>query len=150
MENHYLMNPNFLKENSEIIANIIYYLATPLKNNGVRLASDALFKLPPVFSNTNHDKYGNGKKNLVAMIKTISEYNNNKSLTLNDLPSIYNINGGLPDLTIKDMRKVHNWTNQVEFGLRAAMIYLEHNRSHGNFDYVPDKVFKTLYANNRR
>ena len=87
-----------------------------------------LIKLPPVFL-LESDKNGSGLNNLIAMIKTIGEYEdgdeNGVFPKLADLPSLYNQNGGLPILSEKDLRKIHNWVQQVGFGIRAAVMEQE-------------------------
>lgn len=115
-----------------------------------------LIKLPPVFL-LDSEKNGNGFKNLVAMIKTISEYEdgdeNGVFPKLNDLPSLYNKNGGYPLLSKKDLRKIHNWVQQIGFGIRAAIMEQEENKP--LFDdwsklTVPERVFRRLYAHGER
>lgn len=115
-----------------------------------------LIKLPPVFL-LESDKNGSGLNNLIAMIKTIGEYEdgdeNGVFPKLADLPSLYNQNGGLPILSEKDLRKIHNWVQQVGFGIRAAVMEQEGRKP--LFDdwsklTIPERVFRRLYAHNER
>jgi len=116
--------------------------------------SRALIKLPPVFL-TSSNKHGNGLNNLVAIIKTICAYeeglDNGEYPRLVDLPAIYNGYGGLPALTEKDYRKVHNWVQQVVFGIRVACTRTQNAQplfNDWNSLPVPERVFRRLYAYN--
>ena len=57
-----------LHSEAEVLAELIIALSADTEQN------KKLFKLPPVFSAKNHKKYGNGKNNLVAIIKCSADY----------------------------------------------------------------------------
>jgi hypothetical protein len=119
---------------------------------GKRTASDApgLIKLPPVF--TSDGKYGDSQRNLVAMIRTISDYedgtNGGDRPTLSDMPALYNAHGGMPKMSEREMRKVHNWMQQVSFGLRAAVMEQEERSPSMGLEHlsVPERVARRMYS----
>ena len=101
-----------LKEDAENLADIILNLSKE-KNKKI--------KLPPVFTSKNSAKYGDGRKNLIALIKCSADYENIESdFKLYQMISKYNLYGGQPELTSKDLRKIHNWLQMINFLLRAA------------------------------
>ena len=111
-----------------------------------------VLRLPPFFSVEK-----NGIRNLVAMIKTLADYEegfgNGVYPTLAELPERYNVHRGTNELTEKDIRKVHNWLQQVSFGVRAAMVELEFRQirtASVDGNGVAERVFQKLYANNER
>ena len=130
---------------AEELAQIISLIARPVKKNGKK--KKPLLKLPPVFTCENHALYGNGLQNIEVMIKILSEYQKNySSLTLQDIPGRYNALGGLPVLTKKDGRKIHNWMQQVMVAIRAAVIIQESKApsSIERFSLV-ERVVRRLY-----
>lgn len=143
-----------LQERAERLASVIHEIAQWSKShpNARRYASGYL-KLPPVFAGGKH---GHDKHNLTAMIKTLGDYEDGRPdgtfPTLAELPAIYNGYGGAPHLTERDMRKVHNWMQQVSFGVRAAMLKMEEREPSdlGVEMNVPDRVHALLYASNPR
>lgn len=119
-----------LVSQADSLADIMLKLATKSENERTaNKASRPLLKLPPVFTAHNDEKYGCGKRNLVAMIKCAAEYEDGFSdgsyPILAELPKRYNAYGGLPNLDSSDLRKVHNWLQHVSFGLRAAVMEQE-------------------------
>jgi len=145
----------YLSAQAEEIAKIMHELAQWSKSHpNSRRYTKNLIKLPPVFL-SNSEKHGNGLDNLVAMIKTIGEYEdgdaNGCQPRLADLPALYNKHGGSPELSEKDLRKIHNWVQQVGFGIRAAIMEQE-ERSPLFDDWrklsVPERVYRRLYAHN--
>jgi hypothetical protein len=137
-----------ISQNAQMLADAMHEIAVWSKThpNAQRFAKN-LLKLPPVFTS---DKYGDPKGNLIAMIKTLSDYEeSDESLTLSDLPKRYNEYGGTPNLEEKDLRKVHNWAQQVSFGIRAAMLDKEiSNPTNGTESDDPaERIYQLLYAN---
>jgi len=103
-----------LKEDVENLSDIILSLSKD-KNKKI--------KLPPVFTSKNSAKYGDGKQNLIALIKCSVDYEDkNNNFKLYQMINKYNFYGGKPDLTSKDLRKIHNWLQLINFLLRIAFI----------------------------
>lgn len=136
-----------LLKNAESLANAMHELAVWSKSHpNAQRYQKSLLKLPPVFTS---DKHGDAKKNLIAMIKTLADYEESEeSLTLAELPKRYNEYGGKPGLEERDLRKVHNWAQQVSFGIRAAMLSKEiENPTEGMEQQHPaERVYQLLYA----
>jgi hypothetical protein len=146
-----------LNLHAESIANTMHELAQWSQSHpNSKKYNKNLIKLPPVFL-LESKKNGNGLNNLIAMIKTIAEYEEGNEdgvcPKLIDLPYIYNKNGGQPSLGDKDLRKIHNWVQQVSFGIRAAILEQE-EKSPLFKDWesisVSERVFRRLYAHNDR
>jgi hypothetical protein len=136
-----------LSEHAEALADKMHELTAWRKShpNSQRFQR-GLLKLPPVFSS---EKYGDPKTNLVAMIKTLSDYEESEEgLKLAELPARYNAHGGLPEMKERDLRKVHNWLQQVSFGVRAAMIALEIEKPTAELAHLdpPERVYQLLFA----
>lgn len=111
---------------AEALAETIHGLTQWSKSHpNARRTALALFKLPPVFTAVADSKYGNGRKNLEAMIKTLADYEEGEDLTLAELPKRYNAYGGQPGLSDRDLRRVHGWLQTVSFAVRAAMLEQE-------------------------
>ena len=136
-------------DNAERLAETMYELAQWSKThpNAQRYTAN-IIKLPPTLM--AH------KKNLVAMIKTLAEYEEGMSdggfPKLADLPQRYNKNGGGPKLSSKDLRRVHNWLQQVAFGIRAAVIENEQcsmSRTASSTS-IAENVLEKLYLNCER
>jgi len=131
-----------LHSEAEELADLILKLSANVKQN------KKLFKLPPVFSAKNHKKYGNGKNNLIAIIKCSADYEDlSKNYKLYQMIEKYNSYGGKPELTSQDLRKVHNWLHFINFILRAAMI---EKYSHLSDTKLVEQVVKTLFTSSRR
>ncbi|MBS1722383.1 MAG: hypothetical protein JSS66_05190 [Armatimonadetes bacterium] len=90
----------------------------------LRHASKGLVKLPPVFLGGTNGDPSEGKQNLVAMVKTLADYQT-EGLTLNELPERYASYGGKVKGDEIGTRRIHNWMHQVAFAVRAAMIDLQ-------------------------
>lgn len=153
----YLIPGISLSNHAESIAETMHELAQWSKSHSnSKKFNRNLIKLPPVFL-LNSEVYGNGLHNLVAMIKTIGEYedgNENGCFPkLAELPAIYNKYGGKPELTNKDLRKIHNWVQQVGFGIRAAIMEQEEKKPMFE-DWsklsVAERVYRRLYMHNDR
>lgn len=115
---------NYLKQNAVALANTIYSICIWNKKNTRQASvSKNLIKVPPIFLYPE-----DGKRTLVALIHTIDDYNN-KSLTLKELPSHFNKYCGKTIIGNNDLRKIHNWIQQINFGLRAATILYEINKN---------------------
>ena len=110
---------------NEELASAILALAVPRRIAGASYSEQPLLKLPPVFTGGGNGKYGDPKRNLIAMIRTLSEYESGKAERLSDLPSLYNSHGGMPEMGVESLRRVHNWSQQVAFAVRAAAIEQE-------------------------
>ena len=131
---------------AENLADAIHALAQwPKTHENSKRTAASLFKLPPALSTDV-----NGRRNLIAMIKAMSDYENGCAdgtvLTLNDLPAQFNKYGGRPALTEKDMRRVHNWLQQVSFGIRAAYVssYCNNNNSRFASENYRDSIAKMI------
>jgi hypothetical protein len=130
-----------LHSEAEVLAEIIFKLANTNQNK-------KLIKLPPVFSNKNHKKYGDGKRNLVAIIKCSADYEDlNKNYKLNQVIEKYNFYGGKPELTLQDLRKVHNWLQLINFALRLAIMEKLDDQQDSK---IIDEIVKTLFTSTRR
>lgn len=146
-----------LEMHAEAIAKTMHEIAHwPKSHVNSKKFNKNLIKLPPVFL-LNDEKNGDGLQNLVAMIKTISEYEDGCTdgsyPKLSDLPKLYNKNGGMPNLTSKDLRKIHNWVQQVGFGIRAAIIEQEDKKPlFADWEKIPlaERVYRRLYLHNTR
>ena len=143
------MKRETIRDQAEALAEIIQEIAQWPKNhpNAKRYAMD-LVKIPPVFL-VDNEKHGCGRSNLVAMIETLSDYEESDDLKLSDLPARYNANGGGPTLSMRDMRKTHNWLQQVSFAIRAAAMEQEMRKDANDAD-IAERVFRRLYANRPR
>jgi hypothetical protein len=131
-----------LHSEAEVLADLIIKLSSGTEQNKKQ------FKLPPVFSAKNHKKYGNGRNNLIAIIKCSEDYEDlNKNYKLYQMIEKYNSYGGKPELTSQDLRKVHNWLHLINFILRAALIEKNSNLSDAK---IIEEVVKTLYTSSRR
>jgi len=146
------MNKQTLFNKAEHLADVILSLT---QKNDKRFASKTpvgLIKLPPVFTKDDI-KYGEPKKNLTAMIKVLAEYEEGSETgnypTLNELPSRFNHHIGNSQLEDKDMRKIHNWLQQISFAVRAAMIYDEIKNSN-DVKIVAKKIYDDLYRDNTK
>ncbi len=144
---------NTINSQAELLAEVIFDIVQwPKSNHNYRRFASNLVKLPPIFLG-NDQKHGEGKRNLVAMIKVVSEYEEGDPQgnypTLTELPARYNSYGGMPVMSEKDMRKVHSWMQSVSFALRAAILDQELKKSNSR-DEVVQEVYKRLYANNPR
>ena len=120
----------------------------PLSNRYAH--SRGLIKLPPVFLGR---KDSDAWVNLVTMIKVAAEYEeglpNGDSLTLAELPGRFNVHGGMQKLASKDVRKVHNWIQQLSFAMRAAAIEIALHTSTTR-EEAQEKVYRELYAASKR
>lgn len=92
----------------------------------LKKTSANLIKLPPVFLGGSNGSPAEGRKNLEAMIKVLSDYQLS-NLTLNELPQRYASYGGTVKSSEIGTRRIHNWMHQVAFGIRAAMIEMNDN-----------------------
>jgi hypothetical protein len=146
-----------LQAHAESIAKTMHELAQWSKAHpNSRKYHRNLIKLPPVFL-LNNDSHGDGLQNLIAIIKTIGDYEdgdiNGNYPKLADLPDIYNAYSGKPVLSNKDLRKIHNWVQQVSFGIRAAIMEQEEQKPlFADWDKftTPERVFRRLYLHNHR
>jgi len=140
-----------IAKNAEALADKMHELAVWSKAHpNSSKFKRGIFKLPPVFSS---DKHGDPRKNLIAMIKTLADYEESDAAPkLAELPSRYNQYGGGPELNEKDLRKIHNWLQQVGFGIRAAMLINEMENPTESMSHldVPERVFHMLFANHPR
>ena len=151
-----IKTPNDISREAERLATSIYEVAQWGKThpNNRRYASHSagLIKLPPVFQSVAGSKYGDGLHNLVAMIRTLSDYDEEgartRRPTLAELPARYNAYGGLPKMTGREIRKVHNWMLQVNFALRAAVLQQEEAAPTSGMERlsVAQRVFYRLYS----
>jgi hypothetical protein len=136
-----------LSDHAEALADKMHELAVWSKShpNSQRFQR-GLLKLPPVFSS---EKHGDPRGNLVAMIKTLADYEESEEgLKLAELPMRYNEHGGMPAMEERDLRKVHNWLQQVSFGVRAAMIAREIEQPTADLAHLdtPERVYQLLFA----
>lgn len=132
---------------AEEFANIILSLSMTTRNaTSGHGTINPLIKLPPVFTK-GYSKYGDPKRNLIAMIRTLSEYSEGDAERLTALPLLYNQMGGLPLLNEDSMRRVHNWLQQVGFSVRAAAIEKE-RQSGCDIESGVRHVFEKLYGKN--
>lgn len=142
--------PYSIYDNAESLADSMHRIAHWAKNHpNSQKHTLGVIKLPPVFATDD-----NGYKNLVAIIKTLAEYEDGcqdgSSLTLQELPDRYNHNGGLPKLASSDLRKVHNWLHQVSFAIRAAAIDHALDSGAEDADEIASMVLSNLYSNEKR
>jgi len=131
-----------LHSEAEVLADLIIKLSADTEQN------KKLFKLPPVFSAKNHKKYGNGKNNLIAIIKCSADYEDlNKNYKLHQMIEKYNSYGGKPELTSQDLRKVHNWLYLINFVLRAVIMEKLSDQSDAK---IIEEIIKGLFTSTRR
>jgi hypothetical protein len=130
---------------AEETASVVLALAAPKRFAGKGSAYTPLLKLPPVFTGGGGGKYGDPKRNLVAMVRTLSEYEIGKAERLSDLPSLYNAHGGLPSMGEDSLRRVHNWSQQVAFAVRAAAIERE-RRAGADREAGIRRVYERLFG----
>lgn len=105
----------------------------------------SLFKLPP-----NFVKHEDSKKNLIALFKVLSDYEEGHSnLKLINLPELYNEYGGLPKLEPSQYRTVHNWLQQAHFALRAILVE-KAIRTFDNLEEAAYSVYEQMYAHHPR
>ena len=110
-----------LHSEAEALAEIILELSKKSPKN-----KKYFIKLPLVFTAIRHQKYGDGKKNLIAIIKCSADYENiSFDLKLNEIVNKFNKYGGKPRLGSSDLRKIHNWLQLINFALRAAVMVRE-------------------------
>jgi len=114
--------------------------------------SRGFVKLPPVFL-VDDEKHGSGRENLIAMLRVLADYEEGAEdgnyPRLQELPERYNEYGGKPLLTGRDMRRVHNWIQQLSFGVRAAV--LEDEIKGGNTgSSIAERVYGRLYEDCHR
>lgn len=130
---------DYLYQKAEILAETLYNICIHNKKN-IHLAevSKNLVKIPPIFMDEE-----NGKTNIISVIKTISDYNN-QNLTLKELINKYNKYGGTPKLASNDLRKLHNWIQQISFVTRAASII---NELEENFNLSEEQIANNVYQN---
>lgn len=109
-----------------MLADTIHKITIFPKSNQ-KVSSIGLVKLPPMFNN---------KESLSALLNTAFDYYS-KNLTLKSLPGIFNKYAKKEVLLPNDIRKVHNWINQVAFCTRAACIY-------DNLDNTSNEVLEIM------
>lgn len=142
--------PYSIYANAESLADSMHRIAHWAKTHpNSQKHTLGIIKLPPVFATDE-----NGRSNLVAIIKTLAEYEDGcvdgSSLTLQELPDRYNHNGGMPKLASSDLRKVHNWLQQVSFAIRAAAIDHALDNGMNDADEIASIVLSNLYSNEKR
>lgn len=131
-----------LHSEAEALAEIIIELSKKSPQN-----KKYLIKLPLVFTAIRHPKYGDGKKNLIAIIKCSADYENlSTNFKLNEIINKFNKYGGKPRLAQSDLRKIHNWLQLINFALRAALLINEeksgkHSDTKKLIEAVSDKLF---------
>jgi hypothetical protein len=131
-----------LHSEAEALADIIIKLSTGADKN------KKILKLPPVFTANNHKKYGDGKRNLIAIIKCSADYEDlKKNYKLNQVIEKYNSYGGKPELTFQDLRKVHNWLQLINYILRIALMEKFNDQPDTK---IVDEIVKTLFTSTRR
>ena len=110
-----------LHSEAEALADIILEISRKTPEN-----KKILIKLPLVFTASRHPKYGDGKKNLIAIIKCSADYENlSSNFKLNEIINKFNRYGGKPRLAQSDLRKIHNWLQLINYALRAAVLLSE-------------------------
>ena len=131
-----------LHSEAEALAEIILELSKKSPVN-----KKYLIKLPLVFTANRHPKYGDGKKNLIAIIKCSADYENNTSnLKLNEIVTKFNRYGGKPRLGSSDLRKIHNWLQLINFTLRAAvLVQEERSGKHSDVKKLIEAVSERLF-----
>jgi len=115
-----------------------------VRKTGVK-KDKSLFKLPPNFTS---DKI-TSEKNLIALFRVLSEYEDGRHLKLINLPQLYNKYGGLPILEDSQYRTVHNWLQQAHFAFRAILV----EKAMRQFDNLNDAakwVYEQMYFNKPR
>lgn len=131
-----------LQSEAEALAEIIIELSKKSPKN-----KKYFIKMPLVFTANRHPKYGDGKKNLIAIIKCSADYENiTSNLKLNEIVHKYNRYGGKPKLGLSDLRKIHNWLQLINFALRAAvMIQEDRSGEHSDHKKLVEAVSERLF-----